>query len=401
MRLYAFILLIMLAGCTAPSTETPAPMPDTDTSVPTNGPSTPEPEAEAAHPLKPWEKSINNYTDTVERTTPLILDGTEEFVVEDTYFKHNNDIVLRDNARLIVRDAAFEHQVSYDDEYTLKAYDNSSVILDNVQIRALCTGSVVWSFRGTARFTASTVEQVDCNTWNSLTENVTATIRDWDWFSGNACGAATMDVAHSRNLEIELCYESGAILDTRLPLEVDELTIPNEEARNIPATYILRNATLDGWGINVEPNTSVTIRDSPRVTVGIIMGLPWEHETVDLEGLDRTHYSDRTWTLVDSTLRLVNTTTYGWEANVFAHNNTLIIRNSNFTGPTINSDHSTEIVEHSVMDTVHAFEHMELFIRHSHVRDDVIARDSSTIHLTNTTVNGDLIEEGEAEIIVE
>lgn len=158
----------------------------------------------------------------------------------------------------------------------------------------------------------------------------------------------------------------------------------------------MRNSSTDGWGIGITPQSSVTIRDTPAVTISVIIGLPWKNETVVLDGIDRKLYEDETWQMVDSTLRLVNTTTYGWETGVFASRNTLIVRNSNFTGPTMNSEYSKVVVENSFVDSVRSYEHVEITVSDTVINGNVLAHEDSRITLIRCIVenNGDLDEDG-------
>jgi hypothetical protein len=187
-------------------------------------------------------------------------------------------------------------------------------------------------------------------------------------------------------MEVELCYPAGSIVDQELPGAVEHFVFPDDNDSGVEMQVEIFDSTIDGWGVGIGPRQDVTIRNSPGVTVSVIVGLPWQEQTVVMEGLDKKHYDDETWRLVDSTLRLVNTRTYGWEVNVFAHRNTLIVRDSNFTGPTINSDHSTEIIERSAMALVRGQEFVQLFIRDSLITGDVIATDNSVITLERCVV---------------
>ena len=141
------------------------------------------------------------------------------------------------------------------------------------------------------------------------------------------------------------------------------------------------------------PGTDITIRDSPAITIGVIVGLPWSGQTVELDNIGRQLYEDQTWEIVDARLRLVNTNVYRWEPNAFA-DNTLIVRNSDYSGSSINSGDAHYVIENSTLDFVLANERVTMVIRDSVIRGDVVARDDSHITLINTVVEGQL-EPGE------
>ncbi len=84
---------------------------------------------------------------------------------------------------------------------------------------------------------------------------------------------------------------------------------------------------------------------------------------------------------------MVNTATYGWEPNVFG-SNTPIIRDSNYSGSSINSSQAVYIIENSTMGFTHTQEQVQMTIRDSVINGDVVATGDSSITLIDTTVYG-------------
>ena len=171
---------------------------------------------------------------------------------------------------------------------------------------------------------------------------------DWDFFGGTTCDNADVTISNSKTLELELCFPTASVVDEALPTEIDVFTFPNENDIGIDWRLTVTDSTIDGWGVSIPPQSEITIRDAGAATVSVIVGSPWEGQTVVLDGLDSKHYGDQTWEIVDSILRFVNVTIYGWEANVFGRNNTIVIRNSNYSGSSISGGPNTLIVENSV-----------------------------------------------------
>ena len=101
--------------------------------------------------------------------------------------------------------------------------------------------------------------------------------------------------------------------------------------------------------------------------------------------MDKKLYEDTTFEVVDAPLRLINVRIYGWEANVW-NGNTLIVRNSNFTGATLNGEESVEIIENSVLDLVRGHDRVHITVRDSRIQGDVIATGNSTITLIDSIV---------------
>jgi hypothetical protein len=118
--------------------------------------------------------------------------------------------------------------------------------------------------------------------------------------------------------------------------------------------------------------------------VSIVVGWPWQNQTVVLEDLASKHYQDRTWDVVDSRLRLVNVSTYGWEPNVFGTNNKLVIKSSDFSGSNLSGGATQVTVENSTMGTMATQDSVEMLVKDSTIQGDVIAKGDSSITLVDT-----------------
>ena len=225
-----------------------------------------------------------------------------------------------------------------------------------------------------------------CNTWPLFSNHSTATVDNWDFFGATTCDQPTLDIQKSQSVELELCFATGSVVDEALPTEIEDFSFPNENDTGINWGLTIRDSSLEGWGISVPPESDITIRDAPAVTVSIAVGSPWQGQTVELDNLRRQLYENKTWQIVDSTLRFQTVSTYGWEPNVYGTNNTLIIRASDFSGSNLSGDANRVIVENSTIGTMATQERVGMEIRGSTVTGDVIARDNSSITLIDTLV---------------
>ena len=91
-------------------------------------------------------------------------------------------------------------------------------------------------------------------------------------------------------MEIELCFPEGSTIDKSLPADISDFSFSSEDDPTVGFNPYIANSTIDGWGINVLPGSSITIRNTPAVTVGIIVGFPWTNQTVVLDDLGRKLY---------------------------------------------------------------------------------------------------------------
>ena len=346
------------------------------------------------------EDTYRIYARKVTNEAPINLSGDDVMEIKDTYYVHGNDILLTDNARLVIKDSLLVHQKDFTFQYQLQATGSSKVTVENSGIGNQCNGSLNWNFRDTATFVASNVVHIEgCNTWHLFSNQSTATVDNWDFFGATTCDQARLDVQESQSLELELCFAAGSVIDEALPLQVEDFSFPNDNDSGIDWGLTIRDSSLEGWGIGVPPESDITIRDAPAVTVSIVVGSPWQDQTVELDNLRRQLYEDKTWQIVDSTLRFLNVSTYGWEPNVYGTNNTLVIRDSDFSGSNLSGGDNRVIVENSTMGTMATQERVAMEIRDSTVKGDVIARDDSSITLIGTLVETQVVPGSDGDTV--
>lgn len=347
--------------------------------------------------------AANRYTDAGLKLSaptvyesPVTLSGDETMVIENAHVVFKNSITLRDRAQLIIRRSRVRHEKEYALQYGLFAYDDSRVVVEESVIGNECNGSLNWSFHGRSRLETSGVTQTECNIWHLLADDASASIVRHP-FNGTVCDRARLAVEKGQKMELELCLPSGAEVDEILPRETAAFSFPNENDSGVPFSLSLRDSTVDGWGISLAPKQSLTLRDS-RVTAAMLVGPPWKNASVVLSGLRKGHYKDREWQVADSRLRLINSTVYGWEANVFGVGNALVVQDSELSASNISSGNGVLRFEHSTIGTVTAQEKVSITLVDSTVTGDAVAKDEGTITLENSVIKGRKITEGEGRI---
>lgn len=330
------------------------------------------------------------FDQVLEKTGDINLSGNDQMIIEDTLFLHEGNITLTDNAQLIIRNSFVTHVKDFAFQYGVSASGHSRVTIENSSVGSNCTGSFNYSFLENATLYA---EQVDigvgnCNTWVFMSGNSDVDITTWDYFGGTVCDGSAVSIENSQELEVELCLPGGSTVDTALPTSVDLFKYGPQPINGIEFSLIMNNVTVDGWGINVLPGSNITIRDSDAITIGIIAGRPWEEAIVEIDGLESGYYDlNKWWIGPDASLTLINTSVYGWEPNVFA-DNTLIIRDSNYTASTVNSGDAHYEIVRSTVNVLSASERVTMTITDSVITGDVIANDDAVIILINCDVRG-------------
>lgn len=330
-----------------------------------------------------------------ESSTPIVLTGDDVLEITDTHFLHRGDITLSGNAKLIITNSILEHVKDFAFEHELKATENSEVIVNNSGIGSSCTGSFNWAFFDNAKLTANGMDPTlsQCNTWNFMSGSSVIDVTDWESFSGTVCDQTSVEIHDSRRMEIELCMPWPTVMDTELPLEFDEYVFDPGANSTMEFALSMFNSTVEGWGINVGPGSDITIRNTPSITVGVGIGLPAQNETMTAVGIRPGLWEDQSWDFgADAKLRLVNTYTYGWELNAWG-GNTMVIRDSDYSGSSVNGSDSHYLIENTTAELLVAFERVEMTVINSVVTGDVVANDDTVITLIDSVV-GD--ETGEA-----
>ncbi len=331
------------------------------------------------------------YAERIDLDEPITLAGDDVLTFEDAYVVHRGDIRLRDNAQLVLRDSMLLHDKDHAFQYELVAEGNARVVVERSGIGSVCNGAFNWAFFDQSSLHAEGMDPTfaQCNTWNFLSGSSQVQVTGWDTFSATICDGSTVAVHRSNTLELEFCLSQYVTIDTTLPATIEgEWVFDAEDDPGARYSLTVTDSEVDGWGINVVPGTDLTIRDGGAVTIGIIVGLPWDNLTVEVEGLRIGHYDDHTWQIGDSRLRLVNTEVYGWEPNVF-HNNTLVIRDSDYTQSVINSGTAHYEIEGSRLQHLAAIERVTMTVRNSTITGDVVANEDSHIVLIDSQVKAD------------
>lgn len=354
-------------------------------------------ETSAGIVANPGQGSV--YAKTIVQDTPLELSGDRILEIRDTHFILASNVHLRDQSRLILRNVFLDIRKDHGFQYELKADDASKVVLENVAISNECNGAYNWNFNNYASLDASHVSMPTCSIWNVFSGFSKANIIDWNKMGGTICKQSDVTIEDSRDMELGLCYGQGTVIDEELPSQVTDYNFPNANEKLIDFRLHLKNSGVKRWGVDVQPGSSITIRNTPAASISISIGWPWKYRTVTLDGLERKLYVDKQWKIEDAMLHLVNTTVTGWEANVW-EDNTVIIKNSDFSGSSVNAGRAVyQIVNATINGSLRATEEVQMHVSNSVINGDVTATDNATIVLDNTTVNGKIAEEKNGRVL--
>lgn len=211
---------------------------------------------------------------------------------------------------------------------------------------------------------------------------------------------AQADIDGSKDTFVELVFLPGSEVDESLPKEITgEYVFPNSNDNLTTKMRLsLKNSKAPNWGITVTEEDKVTIKDTENLTVTFSFGYKFINETIELSDLKAETYTDSTWDIKNTSLRLINTKTNKWSPIVGVEN-TLIIRDSELADNAFSNSKAKIIIENSSAQFLRAKDEVQMTIKNSVIEGDVVAEDNGKITLTNTKVGGQKVEKGNGKII--
>lgn len=345
---------------------------------------------------KPKSES-KSYSREITNDKAINLAGNNVLEITDTHYIQKNDINLKDNAKLIIRNSFFEHLGESSFKYWLKAYDNAQVIVENSKIKS--SPWLNWNFTNSSSLTLLNVDQSESGIWHYFPDNSRATVKNAN-FHGTLDNDAQADIEGSKDTFIEFVFLPGSEVDESFPKEIkNEYAFPNSDDK-LPGKMrlSLKNSTAPNWGITVTEDDKVTIRDTENLTVTFSFGFKYMNETIELSDLKAKKYADNTWTFPNAYLRLINVKANKWSPIIGAEN-TLILKNSDLADNAFSNTKAKIIIEDSTAQFLRAKDDVQMTVRNSAVEGDVVTENNGRITLINSTVGGQKVEKGNGKII--
>lgn len=338
------------------------------------------------------------YSDKILSTEPLILSGNQKLEITDnTKFTQEGNIVLSDNAQLIVRDSYFIQQGEGAQAFSLRANDNSKVIFENSILKT--SSWVDWSFGDNSELIYNKTDMGVA--WHSLGGNASL-LAIGSAFGGTIYNHAKFTIKDSPRVFIEIyVYENEVIDEAGLKKgKIDKFIFPNDGEENISYSIDIENSKVSGWGVGIGPRGTMHLRDSRDVNICMPVHAPYMNETLYFDDLRRDHiYKDRIVSYEGTILTLENVSSRGWCMN--SHNeNTIYVKNSDIDDINHNGGNGRMFYENVNSNVAITTDNNYLELKDSVINGDVVAKGNSTIILINTEVKGKTIERDNGKIII-
>ena len=288
---------------------------------------------------------------TTTHAGDLILRGNETLVIEGITYCQRGNILVQDNAKLIIRNGTLIFQQSYHAEYDLEFSGNSTLEIDNGLIESKHAYPLHFTGNSTAIVTGTT-SQIDLSLAQfSMAGNSRLRL-------GN-CNVLHLDIAGSSLLTASRCdlnevainltnNAQGTLTVRRGHYDNWNLHTDND-LQDVPTNITLEDTRVDNWNCNVGGSANITFSDSEvfqlavadkaNVTVdNCIIGMPVIRfstgRAIKIDGLGSGFIRDWHLTSLDRTsstsLCIRNSTIeYGWM--IFSYGTPLTIKGSKIT----------------------------------------------------------------------
>jgi hypothetical protein len=330
---------------------------------------------------------------------PIILTGTQSMVISGT-LAFKNDIVLRDDAVLTIRNATFSHLSDFSGQYTLAAYDRARVVIENSTITS--SPWINWRFEQDASLQMTNVTNRDSLIWHAFEDRARAVAVGVSRFTGTVSDSSSFIGDGAEFTFIETVYPRGGTVNEAYPHSIGNAgyAFPNTgEGGGVFPRITLRNVTSTAWGITYVPESSVTITDTDSLVVTFRIDERFSGLTAEFSNLGAKHYVDQTWTTGGASLRLVNTKTLPWSPLVSGNHNTLIVRDSELADFAMGSGYSNAFFYNSTLSFVRAQFGTRVTLTGCTVTGDVVAGENGVITLNGTRVLGQIVRLANGQIV--
>ncbi len=243
------------------------------------------------------------YGGTLLIDQPLLLSGSDSKVFDNLDITIRAPITVSGNATLTITNSRLTWDQQYHQQYRLAVQDQSRFALKNVITQTLRGLWINWDFKGSADISEIGVTRDVL--WQSATDSVNfvadqsdigLTIFGWSDASGNRVSATNSKVYY------ELIPLPGTY-DFSLPNEGPVASWTASFLGNVSMT----NSIVTKIDFDLQNATNITIRDSNNISIGWILNFTGDGLAYSTAGIQNRHYADQSWTVGDSTLRIVNT----------------------------------------------------------------------------------------------
>lgn len=250
----------------------------------------------------------------------LVLGGSERVVITEGVLCVGGDIVLRDNARLEIRNATLRVTGFRDTVWGpwafIYVHDSAQVVMQNVLVEAPVTDPLLRvSLYGTSRADVDGVRLSGTLLFGLHAEGLsTARVRDARFFSAVVAGQASVELVESRvdwSLGLQFSGSSSSEFSGVRPGFYSSWDLQREPSKGMQLS--LRNTYVGGWSLEVFEAARLVVRDSTLSRVFINLT-----ETPSrLAGMRVGHHLS--WSLQETpadsrtgNVTLINTTVNSW-----------------------------------------------------------------------------------------
>lgn len=344
------------------------------------------------------------YTELVIQRDPIVLSGNQVLEINKLHYVLLNTITLKDNAQLIIKDSFFEQRnASSSVAVMLNAQNQSQVSIKNSILDF--SPAINWDFTDRSSLALSNISNATEGSlspvWNELSGYATVNVNQ-AVFHGSIADQANLTIDKSPDVQLNLGLRTATVLDEMFPRYAPVYTFPGNKDQNVTFKFRITNSTISLWGLTIAPQSSITLRDTGAVNLGLMLAKPLTGATITLDGLTPTKFADKVfdWGKDIFKIHLINTTVTSWSPIVGDDNN-VTIANSEITEQRWHWGNAKITLDNSTAFMLRAKDNVQIVAKNSKITSDVVASGNGQITLIHTKVLGKKISQDNGQILVQ
>ncbi len=193
----------------------------------------------------------------------LVIEGDQVFTIENVTYHQRGNIIVRDNAQLIIRNATLVMEMDFANQYQIRVYGNAHAVITDTSIESTSTGYFAMIAGNSANVSLTRVRAVSFSVhcWGDATVNVEDSTLNEFGVDGNVT-VSLLRTSLSGPINLFFGGQDRVILNSLAPGHYDNWSLKSDETNQIGFDLTLEDVQVSLWSVNVREQADVTIENS-------------------------------------------------------------------------------------------------------------------------------------------
>lgn len=335
--------------------------------------------------LSPWLPRIVFSSD-------LVLSGSDAARYDGVILELHGNIIVRDNAQLLVSRSRIVFKQSYDQQFALEVRGRGTLYVSDTAVDT----SGKWHNWNYYDNSNVSLQRVSGSIWQVVQGNASLGLDNAP--SGATLlpsGKAHVRITDADSVHLELAFTSGTSVEIALPAGRVDYWVSSFSPAAASYQVEVVNSVFETWAVDVSPMQNITVRDTASLGIGWVLG-SGTGGPITLTGLRSGYYSDTAFWADGSSIRLINTTVKRWWPTAFSNANVTIY--DSYLADIRFYANSTATIYNSQMTLVASYGYAHVSVHGSTIEYSLTARDDSVIEMFQTVFHGQVLALDRAQI---